>query len=126
MIIPQIKKSYKVHREKVAKEKEEKNRNEQAQHQSYYYPISGKVIATINMPAKAYLDPQKTYIRVPGGGEARCVLESNPNISFTFTLATMKGVGIQSWWVMPADNYLVYANNAESIIFYWSLEKPDF
>lgn len=90
------------------------------------YPRSGKAIATMKDPVKAYLDPEKTYTRILGVGNAKYVLESDPE---RFFICNEKPEVLDStrrinnWAAMPAGKYLVYPEGYESIVFKWWQQK---
>ena len=85
------------------------------------YPTSGKEIATMGKPVKAYLDPLSSHTRIIGGGNAKYVLESDQNRFFICNEKPEKtdSKHIQEWWVMPAGNYLIYPEGVDQIIFSW-------
>ena len=103
---------------------ENSNNTENSQPQQNYYPTSGTGMATQDMPIKAYLDPQKSYTRIPSGKDdkAKYVLESDPSKFFIANEKPGKNSKhINDWYSMPAGNYLIYPYPFEkkSIIFKW-------
>lgn len=94
------------------------------------YPKSGKAIATMKNPVKAYLDPEKTYTQILGVGNAKYVLESDPEKFFICrekpeVLDSTRH--INNWAAMPAGKYLVYPDwgyeSDEGIVFKWWQKK---
>ncbi len=80
---------------------------------------SGKEIATMNKPIRAYLDPLKNYIRIIGPGNAKCVLESNPSKFFIFDEKPGVNKHIKKWRTMSAGYYLIYPDGTDEIVFLW-------
>ena len=84
------------------------------------YPISGKEIATMDKPIKAYLDPENSYTRIIGEGNAKYVLESNPSKFFICNEKPGVESGhIKDFLALPAGNYLIYPEGINKIVFKW-------
>lgn len=84
-----------------------------------FYPISGKEVATMDKPIKAFLDPTRTNTRIIGPGNGKYVLESDPSRFFICNEKPEHNSKIQDWALMPAGNYLIYPEGIDKIIFYW-------
>ncbi len=84
------------------------------------FTTSGKGKATMAMPIRAYLDPLKTHTLIITKGNARYVLESDPNVFFIANEKPWKVTQhMKQWWAMPAGNYLVYPDGVDEILFSW-------
>ncbi|MFA6919676.1 MAG: hypothetical protein WC264_01330 [Candidatus Paceibacterota bacterium] len=83
------------------------------------YPMSGKEVATMDKPVRAYLDPTKTNTRIIGPGNGKYVLESDPSRFFICNEKPEHNSKIKDWALMPAGNYLIYPEGIYKIIFYW-------
>lgn len=86
------------------------------------FPRSGKEIATMKNPVKAFLDPEKSNTRILGKGDAKYVLESDTTKFFICNEKPEvldKTGRINNWAVMPPGNYLIYPKGFESIVFKW-------
>jgi len=85
-----------------------------------FYSTSGKEVAIMDKPVKAYLDPLKSHTRIEGPGDAKFVLESDKTVSFICNEKPGTESGhIQDWWAMPAGNYLIYPVGVTKIVFSW-------
>lgn len=83
---------------------------------------SGKGVATLATPVKAYLDPLKSHTTVWGKGHTKFVLASDPSVYFICACKKPDGGEAgdpSSWWAMPAGEYLVYPYGVEKIQFSW-------
>jgi hypothetical protein len=105
----------------VKEHKQEKETKKKAIiEQQTAYSTSGKGIAIMESPIKAYLDPLKTYTRIIGDGNAKYVLESDLSKFFICNEKPGTESGhIQTWWAMPAGNYLIYPEGIPKIVFSW-------
>jgi hypothetical protein len=80
------------------------------------FPVAGKSKATMNKPARCYMNPrQTTWV---SSGPVTLRLEKNPEVYYTKN--EKRGEGNSAVWQrMPAGNYLVYPAEGEAIEIEW-------
>ncbi len=94
----------------------------ETQNSQEQFPMSGKEVATMNIPIKAFLDPLKSTASVIGDGDAKFVWLSD-NSKYYICDKKEGNKYNDGWWEMPVGNYLIYPYNCKKILFQWNIKN---